>query len=294
MEHVGFLGVGRMGAAIAARMIEAGTPLTVWNRSPNASVDALTSAGASVAVAAREALALPISFSMLADDSAADAVLSRENIGFSATERVHVNMASVSAELADLLARRFADAGAQYVASPVLGRPEVASRGQLNALVAGGAEVVDRIEGLLTTCAARVWRLGEIPRQANAVKISMNYMLLHALESMGEAIALVEAEGVTAEDFADLFTHTFFGGAVHSTYGPIIARRRYSPPGFTLPLGLKDLGLAERLASRSNVDLGMADVLRARFEAALSDPELADLDWSAVAEISRIRRHVSD
>jgi 3-hydroxyisobutyrate dehydrogenase-like beta-hydroxyacid dehydrogenase len=68
-----------------------------------------------------------------------------------------------------------------------------------------------------------------------------------------------------------------------------MAQRRYTPPGFTIPLGLKDLGLAEQLAAEGRVDMPMAGVLRDRFEAALADPELAGLDWAAVAEVSRRR-----
>ena len=287
MTQIGFLGLGRMGAEIARRIMGSGVELTLWNRSPSASVDELVAEGANVADSAAVALALPVSFSMLADDSAAEAVLSRLNIGAAAAPRIHVNMASISAQMSDLLSRRFADAGVAYVAAPVLGRPEVAAAGKLNTLVAGAPAAVDAVEPFLAACSARVWRLGDNPRQASAVKIAMNFMLLQALESIGEGVALVEAEGVAATDFVDLFTHSFFGGMVHSVYGPMIAERRYSPPGFTVSLGLKDLGLAEMLAAESGVDIATAPVLRARFEAALANAQLADLDWAAVAEVSR-------
>lgn len=66
-----------------------------------------------------------------------------------------------------------------------------------------------------------------------------------------------------------------------------MAERRYYPPGFTVELGLKDLALAERLAASSNIEIPTASVLRKRFERALSDPALAGLDWSAIAEVDR-------
>ncbi len=234
-----------------------------------------------------QALAASVSFSMLADDSAADAVLSRANVGEVGEARIHVNMASISAQMSDLLARRFADAGVAYVAAPVLGRPELAVAGKLNIILAGPKVALDAVEPLLAVCSDRTWRLGEKARQANAVKIAMNFMLIQALESIGEGVALVEAEGVSAVDFVELFSHSFFGGMVHTVYGEKIAERRYDPPGFTMGLGLKDLGLAERLAAESGVDIAMAPVMRERFEAALADPRLADLDWSAIAELTR-------
>lgn len=174
-----------------------------------------------------------------------------------------------------------------YVSAPVLGRPEVAAQGKLNVLIAGPAEALDAVDPLLATCSARRWRFGARPRQASAVKIAVNFMILHALESLGESIALVEAQGVDAGQFVELIGASLFGGVVHTGYGAIIAERRYTPPGFPMALGLKDLTLAEQLARESRVDVATAAVLRNRFEAALADPELAELDWAAVAEVTR-------
>lgn len=289
MSTVGFVGIGRMGAAIAGRLAAAGVPLTVWNRSGTPAVEDLVAAGATVADTAAGALAAPVSFSMLADDDAADSVLSRVNLGSSGARRIHVNMASISAAMADRLTSRFADAGMTYVSAPVLGRPEVAAQGKLNIMVAGPADALEVAEPYLAHCSVRRWRFGEHPRQANAVKIAVNFLILQSLESLGESIALVESQDVGAEQFVELIGSSLFGGVVHTGYGGIMAQRRYTPPGFTIPLGLKDLGLAEQLAAEGRVDMPMAGVLRDRFEAALADPELAGLDWAAVAEVSRRR-----
>lgn len=289
MNTVGFLGIGRMGAAIAGRLAAADVSLTVWNRSRSGAVDGLAAAGATIADAPAEALSAPISFSMLADDGAADNVLSRVNLGRSDLRRIHVNMATISAAMADRLAHRFADAGMVYVSAPVLGRPEVAAQGKLNILVAGPSDAVDSVEPYLAHCSVKRWRFGEQPRQANAVKIAVNFLILQSLESLGESIALVESQDVDAGQFVDLLGSSLFGGVVHTGYGGIIAQRRYAPPGFTIGLGLKDLGLVEQLAAEGGVDVPIAAVLRHRFETALADPDLADLDWAAVAEVSRRR-----
>jgi 3-hydroxyisobutyrate dehydrogenase-like beta-hydroxyacid dehydrogenase len=289
MSTVGFLGIGRMGAAIAGRLATADVSLTVWNRTRTPSVNDLAAAGATVAETASEALSAPVSFSMLADDRAAESVLSRVNLGRSDERRIHVNMASISTAMADRLAHRFADAGMTYVSAPVLGRPEIAAQGKLNILVAGPSDAVEFVEPYLAHCSVRRWRFGDQPRQANAVKIAVNFLILQSLESLGESIALVETQDVDAEQFVELLGSSLFGGVVHTGYGAIMAQRRYSPPGFTIALGLKDLGLAEQLAAEGRVDVPMAAVLRDRFETALADPELAELDWAAVAEVSRRR-----
>ncbi|RZT57392.1 3-hydroxyisobutyrate dehydrogenase-like beta-hydroxyacid dehydrogenase [Microcella alkaliphila] len=288
-EHtVGFLGLGNMGQAIAGRLVAAGYDVVVWNRSPEAA-DELVAAGARRASDARDALAAQVSFSMLADDAAAEAVLSETNLAGGAEGRIHVNMASISAAAADRIQAVAESAGVGYVSCPVLGRPNVAAEGKLNLLVAGAPALCEAVAPYLEHCGVRQWRFGDTPRQANAVKVAMNFTILHALQAMAESITLVEAHDVNASDFIDLMSNSLFGGAVYAGYGSMIAERRYSPPGFRMPLGLKDLGLAEDLAAEKSVELPTAPTLRDRFERALADRELADLDWSAVAEVTRRR-----
>jgi len=285
MTQIGFLGLGNMGSAMAGRLVAAGHEVSVWNRSPEAA-DELIAAGAMRVASAAEALEAPTSFSMLANDAAAEAVLTAENLAGGAG-RIHVNMASISAAAADRLAAVHDAVGVEYVACPVLGRPAVAAAGGLNLIAAGADETITRITPLLEILGARIWRFGTEPRRANATKIAMNFMILHALQAIGEAVTLVEANDIDAGDFVELLSGTLFGGVVYSGYGGMIAEKRYSPAGFAMPLGLKDLTLAEQLAAEKGVVLPTAPVLRDRFERALADPELAELDWSAVAEVTR-------
>lgn len=285
-QTIGFLGLGNMGAAIAGRLVGAGYEVLVWNRSPEAT-QPLVAAGATAVEHPSEALSAPVSFSMLANDTAAAAVLSAVNLANGPTGRVHVNMASISAEAADRLSAVATAAGVQYVACPVLGRPSVAAEGKLNLLLAGPSDALDAVSPLLEHCGARQWRFGDIPRQANAVKIAVNFTILHALQAMAESITLVEGHGVDATTFVELLSSSLFPGAVYTGYGSMIAERRYSPAGFAMELGLKDLGLAEELATEAGLTLPTAPLLRERFETALADAELADLDWSAVAEVTR-------
>ena len=94
VKPVGFIGLGRMGAAIARRMVMAGVEVAAWNRSRSDRIEDLVRSRVKLVDTSAEALARPISFSMLADDVAADEVLSASNIGLYAAGRIHVNMAS--------------------------------------------------------------------------------------------------------------------------------------------------------------------------------------------------------
>jgi 3-hydroxyisobutyrate dehydrogenase-like beta-hydroxyacid dehydrogenase len=282
---VGFLGLGSMGAGMARRLLDAGHDVVVWNRSPGAA-DELVAAGARRAQTPAEALEPELSFSMLANDEAVQSVLDEAAIR-SLKGRTHVVMASISPSLADRLVAAFDAEGATYVGAPVLGRPPVAAAGQLNILAAGPAEALDALEPYFAELGKRTWRLGERPSAANAVKAAVNYNIIHAMQAIGESVAMTERQGVDPELFTELLSSTLFGGVVYSGYGGMIARGEYTPPGFHIALGRKDLGLAQEVAEAGGVTPATLPALIEVFDAALADPDLKDADWSAIAEVSR-------
>ena len=283
MARVGFLGLGSMGQAMARRLIDAGHDVVVWNRSAGPR-DELASLGATAVETPSEALAVDLSVSMLANDVAADAVLCEDNLP--SHRIVHANMASVGPDMAKLLGARFEQAGHGYVASPVLGRPNVAASGGLNILAGGSPEDIALLQPLFDVMGTKTWPLGVLPHTANVVKIAVNYSIIHALQSLAESIAIATAAGVKPSDFVEVLTSTLFGGVVFTGYGNLIAERNYTPAAFSLELGLKDLGLAEATAEAAGISLPTSSLLRELFETALADRDLADKDWSAVAEIT--------
>ena len=288
MTHLGFLGLGTMGREMALRLVAAGHDVTVWNRSAEPVAD-LVAAGARAAADPAEALAAPVSFSMLANDEAADAVLSAENLA-GEPGRLHVAMASLSPTAASRLSARAADAGVGYLAAPVLGRFTVAAAGELNIIAAGSDADLARVAPYFDILGKKVWAVGAEPRIANVVKAAVNYDIIHAFQAIAESVALVEANGVDAGQFTELLSSTLFPGPVYTGYGAMIAERRYTPPGFTMTLGSKDLGLAEAIAAEAGIVIPSAPVLRAAFDAALAADDLKDVDWSGVAEITRQQR----
>lgn len=284
MAIIGFLGLGTMGSAMARRLVDAGHDVRVWNRSPDAA-SPLVEAGATPVGTPGEALATGLSLSMLADDAAAEAVLDASAVA--QARGIHVNTASISPAAADRLEALFRAHGARYVAAPVLGRPAVAAAGKLNILAAGPPATVDEVLPILEKLGTRVWRLGERPRIANAVKVAVNYNIIHAIQALGESIAMTERLGVDPALFHELLTSTLFDGVVYRGYGAEIVTQAYDPPGFVMGLGFKDLRLAEEVAAETRAALPTAPALRRVYEIALSDPELEHLDWGAAAEVMR-------
>ena len=288
MARLGFLGLGTMGRQMAERLVAAGHEVVVWNRSSDP-VDELVALGAIAATSPADALAAAVSFSMLANDEAADAVLAEQHLAGEAG-RLHVAMASLSPTAADRLAERFAGAGVAYLAAPVLGRWNVAAAGELNIIAAGAAVDLERAAPYFQILGKRVWTVGADPRIANVVKAAVNYDIIHAFQAIAESVALVEANDVDAGLFTELLSSTLFPGPVYTGYGAMIAEARYTPPGFTMTLGAKDLGLAEAIAAEAGIVLPSAPVLRRAFDTALASEDLKDADWSGIAEITRQQR----
>jgi 3-hydroxyisobutyrate dehydrogenase-like beta-hydroxyacid dehydrogenase len=286
---VAFLGLGAMGRGMTARLVDQGYEVLAWNRSPEPA-EQLAAEHAAVSRAATVADAFAgasVVHSMLSDDAVVLAVFSDELLAGIPAGRVHVNHATISPAAAAELAERHARHGVGYVSAPVLGRSTVAHTGALLVVASGDPAAIATATPTMEALGARLWNLGTDPRLAAVVKIAVNYSILNALQSIAESVTLVEAGGIDPSTFVEILTHTAFSGSAHKGYGPIIAEKRYQPVGFAMALGLKDLTLVEDAAAELGVALPVAPVLHELFEAALDDPELAQLDWSAVAEITR-------
>ncbi|WP_199096365.1 NAD(P)-dependent oxidoreductase [Dyella sp. ASV21] len=290
---VGFIGLGAMGSAMASNLIKAGHEVTVWNRSPGAT-EPLVSLGAKAVRSADRAAQGEVLFSMLANDQAArDIFFAGDLLSGMDKGTIHVNHATISLALARELAQAHAQHGLEYVAAPVFGRPDVAAAGKLNILAAGKPAVIERVRPLLDAMGSRIWPLGEAPERANVVKIAGNFMLGAAIESMAEASALARAHGVSAADFLEVMTSTLFAAPAYQGYGKLIAEQRYTPAGFALPLGYKDIGLALAAADASRVPLPLAGLLRDSLLEALSAGD-ENVDWSILAQVAARRAHLDE
>ncbi|MFF2042965.1 NAD(P)-dependent oxidoreductase [Kitasatospora sp. NPDC058170] len=284
---VGFVGLGAMGRGMAASLLRAGHHVRVWNRSPEP-VAALVALGAEAADSPADAFAAETVVSMLANDEAVERLLLDPALLAGAGAAVHVNMATVSVALAERAEALHAEHGIGYVAAPVLGRPPVAEAGELNILAAGEEGLLARVEPLFAAMGRHTWYFGASPRQANTAKISANFLIACAIESMAEACSLAEANGVRPTDLVEMLTGTLFPGPIYTGYGSMVAERRYRPAGFRLPLGLKDVDLALGAGAAAHVPLPFGSVLRDAFLDALAHGD-ADQDWVAVAAVARRR-----
>ena len=131
----------------------------------------------------------------------------------------------------------------------------------------------------------RTFVVSEAPEAANLVKLSGNFLIGSVIESLGEAMALVDKGGVDKHQYLEILTSTLFSAPVYKTYGTLIADERFEPAGFAAPLGLKDIRLVLTAAEELRVPLPIASLLRDRFLTLFADGG-EHLDWSAVGSLA--------
>jgi 3-hydroxyisobutyrate dehydrogenase-like beta-hydroxyacid dehydrogenase len=279
---IGFIGLGNMGGGIAAKLLQPGRRVRVWNRSPEP-VARLVAQGAVAAASPAEALDADVTFSMLANDEVFEVVIVESGaLDQARTGLIHVNLATVSVALARRMDELHRARGLVYVAAPVLGRPDVAAAGQLNGLCAGPPAAVAIVRPLLEEFTRAVWPLGDDPVRASVVKLACNFALASMIETLGEAGALVAGYGVAPGDLYEVMTGTLFAAPAYKTYAEIIANARFEPAGFKLPLGLKDVRLALQAAEARDTPLPIGSLLRDHFIEEIATGH-GEKDWAALA-----------
>lgn len=282
-----FIGAGNMGSPMARNLLRAGHHVTVFNRTP-AHAEPLRQEGAALAEspadAARDADFL---ITMLADDSAVDDV-ARGVLRALPQGAIHIGMSTISVACSKRLAAGHAGRGQVYVAAPVFGRPVAAAAAKLWIVAAGPPESLARCQPVFDALGRGTSLVGTEPWMANVVKLAGNFLIAAALESMGEAFALVRKSGVDAEQFLEIVNTALFNSPLYAGYGGAVANEQFEPAGFKLRLGFKDLRLAQEAAEAAAVPMPIAGLLRDRFLAAMARGE-GDLDWAALARIAAVQ-----
>jgi 3-hydroxyisobutyrate dehydrogenase-like beta-hydroxyacid dehydrogenase len=283
---LGFVGLGRMGSAMAANLVRAGHEVTVFNRTPGKS-SSLTALGAHEAATLAGACGGEMVITMLADDAAAsDIALASgglvENLPKGA---IHLSMSTISVALSKRLAQAHAQSGQRYVAAPVFGRPDMAAAAKLFIVAAGEPDAVDACRPALAALGQKTSTIGAEPSAANLVKLTANFLQAAVIESLGEAIALIGKAGIDRRAYVDLLTSTIFTAPAYKIFGPLIADGTFGTAAFAAPLGFKDIRLALAEAETLRVPMPLASLLHDRFLRLFAQGG-DNLDWSAIGGLA--------
>ena len=284
---VGFIGMGNMGAAIAANLINAGHTLAVYNRTKS-KAENLKASGARIADTPGGAASdADVVITMLADDRALEAMCFGddgilENLPAVA---IHVSMSTISVALSRKLADAHKGKNQKYVAAPVFGRPDAAAAAKLFVVAAGESATIEKCRELFKAIGQRTFEVGEEPQAANLFKLNGNFLITTVIESLAETFALVRKSGYDQFKFLEVMTESLFNAPIYKTYGKIVASGQFEPPGFKLPLGLKDNRLVLAAAEEQSVPMPIATLVGNNFLTAISQG-LGESDWSAFAKVA--------
>lgn len=308
---IGFIGLGNMGAGMAANLLKAGHEVTVYNRT-SSKAEPLVQQGARRAAQISDACRGEAVMTMLSDDAALESVVfgsdsdsqdirsrgGKENnagagedgnagiAGSLSKGAVHVSLSTISVALSQRLTTAHADHGQRFVSSPVFGRPEAAAAAKLIVTVAGADDAVNACMPLFEAIGQKTFRFGRNPADANLVKLSGNFLISSVIESLAEATALIGKAGLDQHQYMDFLTSTLFDAPVYKLYGAIVASQKFEPAGFAAPLGFKDNRLVLAAAETLRVPMPLAGLIYNRFLTLLANGG-DKLDWSAISKLAR-------
>ena len=269
MGTIGFIGLGRMGAAMAANLVAARRPVIAYVRRKD-QIAKMKPLGISATTDMGDLLDCQLVISMLPDDDAVRQVVvgSKDDHldGLAAglmPGAIHLSMSTISTACAAQLSVEHARQGQSYVAAPVFGNPDAAKARQLFIIAAGAPADVVRCQPIFDCLGQRTFVVGADPREANLIKLLGNMMTATTLEMLSESIAVIRKRGLDPRSFVEIMTSTMFGGSAHKIYGDKIVRQAYAP-GFMLPLVLKDVRLALAEAENAGTPMPSVGVVRDR------------------------------
>jgi 3-hydroxyisobutyrate dehydrogenase-like beta-hydroxyacid dehydrogenase len=284
---VGSIGLGHMGTAIAERVLEAGFPLLVYNRTA-AKAEALAARGADVAgSAAVLAAGVDVVLTSLSDDEALES-LTREVVHAARPGTVLVDMSTVSPAASARVAERAEAASVEYLRAPVSGNPSVVRAGNLSFIVSGSADTLARVEPILRAIGPTIHHVGD-EEQARIVKLAINLMIGGLAQLMSEALVLGEAAGVSRAALLDVMGSSAAGAPFVKYKTEPLLRDDYSAT-FTTALMEKDIDLILGAANENGVELPVASELKALLRATIEDG-YADDDFMALFPHLRSASH---
>lgn len=270
---IAVLGMGRMGHALAGRLLEGGHDITVWNRTPGRVPD-LIDQGARQADSAPEAVAgTDLAITSLANDAAVrEVALGEGGIASTLSEgAAYVEASTISPELSGELDESFP----RFVAMPILGSPSQVRGGQAIYLIGANDPAARAVDPLFPGLSERKFRYAR-PPLASAAKVAVNLLLLDGVVALAESFAVGRAGGLTDDQLRELLGESpmVAPGLKYRFEGILTGTQETF---WTTALGAKDAGLAVEVARTGGVDLPVTATVRQLYEEAARNGDQADI-----------------
>lgn len=282
--RIGWVGTGRMGFAMAARLIKAGHDVSVYNRT-RAKAEPLAAMGGRLVDSPAELAACDITFSMVSGPADLKEVVSGPQGILSdpgAAPRIHVDCSSVSTEGSALVRDALAARGAAMIAAPVSGNAKVVEAGRLSIVASGPKAAFDEVEALLDLLGEGVSYVGE-GELARMVKICHNILLGVVTQSLAEITVLAEKGGVKRHAFLDFINKSVMGSVFTAYKTPAFVNLDWKPT-FTPALLKKDLDLGLAAGRDLGVPQPLTALTREIVQSMIGNGYI-DIDFGALLEL---------
>jgi 3-hydroxyisobutyrate dehydrogenase len=283
--RLGWIGVGRMGAALANRLLDAGHDVAVYNRT-RAKCEPLAERGATVADSPAELADREVVFTMVGGNADVQEVitgrrglLSRED----AAPRVIVDLTTISPAVAAEVRAAVESRGVEMLAAPVSGNAKVVASGRLTIVASGPNSAWMRARHYLEPLAKSVTYVGD-GEKARLVKICHNLMLGVVAQSMAEIAVLAEKGGVSRADLLEFLNDSVMGSMFTRYKSPAYVNLDFRPT-FTPGLLLKDFQLGLDAARELGVAMPLAAATEQIVQSLLSISG-DDVDFAALLELA--------
>jgi 3-hydroxyisobutyrate dehydrogenase len=273
---------------MAGRLLDAGYPLTIWNRTPG-KAQAFTNRGATLAKSPKDAAAgAAVVISMLADVPVCrDVWLGRgEALVDIAPGTILIESSTVTVEWIEELDSAAKEHGCELVDAPVTGSKPQAEAGQLLFLAGGSSAAVNKVTPILKAMGRDVVHVGPVGSGAR-LKLINNFLSGSQAAALAEALSLIERSGLDREKALGVLTEGAPGSPLVKLLSGRMISRQYEP-NFVLRLMAKDLRYAVSEADHQALDLDMGRAALRVFEHAIAAGQ-GDDDMSAVVEQFRIQ-----
>ena len=281
MARIAFLGLGAMGARMAARLIGAGHEVTVWNRTPERAAPLVEFGARSVPTPAQAAQGQEFVIAMVRDDAVAEQVWLGPDgaLAAMAPGAIGVECSTLSLPGVQALAAAFAAKGQPFVDAPLAGSRPQAEAGALIFLTGGEVEVIDAATPVLLAMGGAVHHAGPVGAGCMA-KLLVNAMFGAQMALMGEMIGLIRAAGFKPGPVIDAYAATPVASPALKLSAPAMLGDAF-PPAFPIDLVAKDFAMLARTADAADVKAPVAERTGVVFAYA-RDAGLGDLNITGI------------
>lgn len=277
---VGWIGTGRMGQAMADRLLRAGADLSVYNRT-RAKTEALVSDGAKAVDRVTELSDRDVVFITVASSDDLLAVLGGEGglLTGPTVPRIVVDCSTVSPEASAEARAMAVERGVELLAAPVSGNPKVVRAGKLTMVVSGPRPAFDAVEARLCQMASEVTYVGD-GDLSRLVKLCHNLLLGVVIEALAEITVLAERGGVSRHDFLAFLNSSVMGSTFTKYKSPALVNLEFKPT-FTTKLLRKDFDLGLAAGRELGVPMPVAALVHQLLQAAIGEG-IGEMDFAAL------------